>query len=216
MTDENNYKPLKLDPRMYDYIRTTAITTIPDALVEMITNSVDAYNISNENNPKYNPITIDFSLENSKITVIDQAIGMTDKDMETHILSVGSYTSAYLSRGHFSRGIKDISALGNITFTGIKDDVIYQCRIRTDGYGAILNNGTPITDELRQQYKIIKNGFHVELEITKIDCIEWEHEDFESHFALRDIVNDNRYNIIFNYLDTNTSRKLNYVFPENR
>lgn len=200
----DNFKNLELDYRMYQYLRNSAITNLYDALLELITNSIDAY--SNFNSTKQ--INIFFDSTNRNIKVIDQAIGLDAILMEKAFLTVGTYLSNDEKRGHFSRGAKDISAIGDITFTAIKDNKISQCKILSNGTGAMIIKNKLVTNSERLQYKINKNGLHVNLDlISTIDLnINWD--KLVNHYALRDILKDSNVNII---LETNNdTRQLKY------
>lgn len=205
------YKPLTLNSRMYQYIRASAITNLDDALVELITNCIDAY-IGIDNNP--NLININFSKTNKYIEIIDQAIGLTADKMKVCFLEVGTYVSDERKRGHFSRGAKDISALGDCTFIAIKDNKYSMCKILYDGLGAMLVSDADITEEIRNQTQITNNGFYVKVEIEIQEIVNNFNSDvFIYHYALRDIFSNDKFNIILNNLDTNTQKQLKYTFP---
>lgn len=206
------YKQLLLNSRMYQYIRSSTIVNLDDALVELITNSVDAYNEIN-NNP--NLITINFSKQNNYIEVIDQATGLNASQMNVCFLEVGTYTSNDFKRGHFSRGAKDISALGDCTFIAIQDGTYSVCKILYEGLGAMLVMDCPVTDEIRNNAAIKNNGLYVKLEIKMVDIINnFDPSCFSYHYSLRDILSSDKYNIVFNDVDNNTQNILKYTFPE--
>jgi len=209
---EIEYKPLTLNSRMYQYIRASAITNLDDALVELITNCVDAY-ININNNPNF--IDINISKTNKYIEIIDQAIGLDAEKMKVCFLEVGTYVSDERKRGHFSRGAKDITALGDCTFIAIKDNKYSVCKILYDGLGAMIISDADVTDEIRNQTNIINNGFYVKLEAKINDVINNFNQDtFIYHYALRDILSSDKYNVLLNDLDTNTQTKLTYTFPD--
>ena len=102
---------INISERAYKYIRQFTIKNINDALVELITNATDAYNKT-----QYIERVIKINIYNeSRITVTDCAIGLTSDELSKAFLQVGNYTADDTSRGFFSRGAKDISALGNMT-----------------------------------------------------------------------------------------------------
>ena len=61
-----SYTPLSIGTRAYKYIRSGAVKSIVDALIELITNSHDAYNNS-ENLEKPYKINIFTNFEKKKI-----------------------------------------------------------------------------------------------------------------------------------------------------
>jgi hypothetical protein len=208
MSTELEY--LELDPRLYEYIRKTAIKNIDDALLELITNSIDAYNSINSINRLIN---IDVNRKEGYLIVRDQATGLTGEKMKNCFLKVGGYNANNGSRGYFSRGAKDISSLGDITFTCIKDGIISQCIIYSDTRYEITKINEIITDDIRAEYKILENGIEVKVEFTKKKMIQkWRNGNLIYHYALRDIF-ANRNNEIYLNIDSAIER-LQYTFPE--
>ena len=208
---EPNFQPLVLNSRMYQYIRASAITNLDDALVELITNCVDAYTNIN-NNP--NTINIYLSKERNTVEVVDQAIGMNAEFMKLCFLQVGTYVSNEAKRGHFSRGAKDITALGDCTFIAIKDGLCSSCKILYDGRGAMMCENIPVTDEHRLETKISNNGLFVKIDIKRENIMnDFNCTVFPYHFALRDIFSNNRYQINITDLDLNTTEQIKYNFP---
>ena len=201
---------LELDPRLYEYIRKTAIKNIDDALLELITNSIDAYNSIDSTNRLIN---IDVNRKEGYLMVRDQAIGLTGERMKDCFLKVGVYNANNNARGYFSRGAKDISALGDITFTCIKDGKISQCTIYNDTRYRITKFNGEVTEELREEHKILENGIEVKVNFTKKRMIKkWRDNNLVYHYALRDIFAD-RNNEIYLNIDSNVQR-LQYTFPE--
>ena len=213
---EPTYEYLTLDSRMYEYIRTTAITNINDALVELITNSVDAYT-GITNNP--NKIRINYNKTNKTIKVTDYAIGLTGTAMEQNFLTVGSYTSDYYKRGHFSRGAKDISAIGHITFETIKDNKFSSVKIKDTGMGAVLAKDIDATQEHRDRLGFVDetvNGLSVTVELTKVSVDNWRTIYFRRHYALRDIMSNSAYEVTFIDEDLATQQVVTYGHPNGK
>ena len=206
-----NYQSLYLNPRMYQYIRASAITNIDDAIVELLTNCVDAYS-SIENNP--NQILINISKKNNYIEVIDQAIGMNAEKMKTCFLEVGTYVSDETKRGHFSRGAKDITALGDCTFIAIKDNKYSICKILYDGRCAMIVEDNDITDEVRTQTNIMNNGLYVKLEIKNNTINDFNSDNFVYHYALRDIFSNTNFEIKLHDLDQKIKKNIKYNKPD--
>ena len=120
-----SFQPLSIGSRAYKYIRMGAVKNVVDALIELITNSHDAYNkdstLSKPHNIRIKPYYTGRKYI-EKVSLIDNAIGLTGDEMERNFLTVGNYTSESGSRGFFSRGAKDISNIGNVTFQSIKNN----------------------------------------------------------------------------------------------
>ena len=182
MTTE--FKNLELDYRMYQYIRNNSITNLYDALVELITNCIDAYSTTSLDkiiNINYKPSTRD-------LTIIDNAIGLDSATMEKAFLTVGTYLSSDTKRGHFSRGAKDISAIADVTFTAIKDNKLSQCKILSNGTGAMLVSDRDVTDTERLSLGIPQNGLNVHLDLINTLELVLDWEKLKRHYALRDIL----------------------------
>lgn len=203
------YKNLELDYRMYQYLRNNAITNLYDALIELITNSVDAYRtLSGDKN-----IKIVFDSTSRNLKVIDNAIGLDSETMVKAFLTVGTYMSNDENRGHFSRGAKDISAIADVTFTAIKNNKLSQCKILSNGTGALLVSDRDVTETERNELRIPTNGLHVNLDlINTLDLtISWD--KLSRHYALRDILASNDINILLE-TEGNTT-PITYLPPSN-
>ena len=200
----SEFKNLELDYRMYQYLRNSAITNLYDALLELITNSIDAYT----NIPGNKQINIFFNSTTRNLKVIDQACGLNSSSMEKAFLTVGTYMSNDDKRGHFSRGAKDISAIADVTFTSIKDNKICQCKILSNGTGAMIIKDKEVSNQDRLKYKIKKNGLHVNLDLIQTLDLTIDWNKLTKHYALRDILKDNNVNIV---LDSNgNTTQINY------
>ena len=178
-----------LDERVYKYIRQFTIKSVEDALIELITNSVDAYKRGSIEQKRIDIVLPD----TNHINVIDNAIGIGGEDMEKCFLQVGGYTNVDGSRGFFCRGAKDISAIANLTFSSIKDGKFSQCSLNTDAYGKITVMDQDVTQEQRDQYKIPGNGLHVDMHLLpnfadpNIDNLA---QSLRDTAQLRDIMSD--------------------------
>lgn len=181
------YKNLELDYRMYQYIRNNSITNIYDALIELITNSIDAYSTMEGKKT----ICIKYCAMKREICVIDNAIGLTGEQMNKAFLTVGKYLSDDNKRGHFSRGAKDISAIANVTFTSIKDDKCSECKILSNGTGALLVTDKDATTVDRDHCCVASgNGLHVKMELIDTVDLTVDWNKLAKHYALRDILTD--------------------------
>lgn len=213
---------INISERAYKYIRQFTIKTIDDALVEVITNSIDAYN-KTQYVEKY--IYIDI-YDQHTIRVTDHALGLTSEGLQQCFLQLGSFTSSDSSRGFFSRGAKDISALGDVIFDTIKDGKYSQCVLNTDAYGMITISDIPATSEHRIQHNIPEplNGLSVTLKLLP----NFQSIDINNLYdiccklgVLRDI-NTNPQNYIYlrKYTgDAKTeifNRRINYTYPNSQ
>lgn len=156
---------IRITERAYKYIREFTIKSVNDAMVELITNCVDAYNKSSLIS-KERHIKIDV-FDQNKINVSDRALGLTSEELESCFLQIGNFTSSETSRGFFSRGAKDITALGNVTFNSIKNNKYSQCVLNTDAYGHSTISNVDVTSEIRNRFDIPEgsNGLCVTLEL---------------------------------------------------
>lgn len=156
-----------ISERAYKYIRQFTIKSVEDAMVELITNCIDAYGSSRSFDGKEKLVYIDYNIDQHIITVADNAIGMHADVMEKCFLSVGNYTNTEGSRGFFSRGAKDVSAIGDLHFKSIKDGKYSSCVLNNEAYGSILDNRVEATDEHYELCSIPrgKNGVSVSLKL---------------------------------------------------
>jgi len=115
-----------------------AIRDIYDGIIELVTNSDDAYARAGTHG------RIDIEIErrrrgsSSLLKVRDFAGGLTHDDMNNKLSSVGSRRHSGLAdggdvRGTNSRGAKDVAALGLVTFESITDGQYVRCQITTCG-----------------------------------------------------------------------------------
>ena len=142
---------IDLNERAYKYIRQFTIKSVEDALIELITNCIDAYNRSGKLLKK---IEIEYSDATGSIKVRDYATGLTGEDMEKCFLQVGGLTNSGDSRGFFSRGAKDISAIGNVVFETVKDNKYSRVYLNNDAYGKVEVVDQTIDQETRDSMGI--------------------------------------------------------------
>lgn len=193
----SNLSFIGVSERAYKYIRQFTIKSVDDAMIELITNAVDAYNKTDYTERL---IQIDVMSE-SEVIVRDRAIGLTAEEMASCFLQVGTYTAESESRGFFSRGAKDISSLGDIYFNTVKDNKYSECVLNTDAYGAVTVENIDITPEIREKLGIPvpHSGLEVVIKLlpnfasaTPIDL----YNSISKLGVLRDIVMDPRNNIV--------------------
>jgi hypothetical protein len=215
---ELNY--LNIDPRAYKYIRETSVRSIYDAFVELITNSIDAYNNPIFNNANSKEINIVLDVSKNSLKIYDNAIGLSGELLQAYFLTVGQYSATDTSRGYFSRGAKDLCAIGNVSASSIKNDKFSQCIINTMGMGQMTYINIPATPELREQYRILYgNGFHTEIIFKSTFSYNVDDiiNNLQKHYALRDILSNNEYTINLELIKLNNDvikQQILYIFPD--
>lgn len=156
---------LLLSNRYFTMSSGSSVQSVPGALIELITNSLDAYaNI----NPKNVWLYLTFNTDSTIYTVIDNACGMSFTDMSEKLMIVGNYTASNNSRGIYSTGAKDCASLGDISFTSIKDNLISSITISSISTGANITINMQdelVTDAQRTLYRITSNGTYVTLTV---------------------------------------------------
>lgn len=189
--------PLILTNRLYRYIKSSAIVGIVQAGVELVTNSDDAYRKSELTAPFRFDIVVDY--KNKELIVYDQAIGLTGDGMISSFGQVGDYTSDMIARGYFSRGAKDITAIGHATFVAIKDGKISEVSISTTDMFTVIRKDDDVTQEDRDTYGIVENGLWSKLQVKdSITFPSYERmSEINKYFSMRDIFGneDNHINI---------------------
>ena len=207
-----NLKPLNISMRAYSYIKRFAISSLIEALVELITNSDDAYKSSNN----FQIIEIEV-IDEKTIKCRDFATGLNSENLEKNFLQVGNYTSIEGNRGFFSRGAKDVSALGDVIFETIKDDKYSSCIIKYNSDAGMLESDISVLDqqEKRIDTGLSNNGLVVTLNLTennKINDIQKLKLSIEKHYSLRNILSDPDKELIF--IHNQISERIQYTYPK--
>ena len=207
---------IQFNERAYKFIRGSAVSHIMDAIVELITNSDDAYDKGKIKRKKIH-IHLDYK---GQLIITDQAIGLTSIDMKKCFLQVGNYTSQQDNRGFFSRGAKDISALGDVYFESIKDNKYSKLLLDKNANGELQISDESINEIVRKKLQIINNGLRVTINLNEgvqIPNPKAMLEIYSRHISLRNILNNSDCTITFedspefefNYKEF----KFNYSFP---
>jgi len=207
---------INISQRAYQYIRQFTIKSVNDGLIELITNSVDAYNRLPEGSVLPRNVWVQI-INPDTIKVIDNAIGLNAAGLNSCFLQVGNYTADTNSRGFFSRGAKDISALGDLTFDAIKDGLYSQCTITTDTLGTLTVQNVPATETIREQIGILdnNNGLCVTIKLLpnfQNMNVELLYQSLCNISQLRDINSNLNNNIYFSDNNGFNSRIL-YTYP---
>lgn len=114
---------VQVDRRHLRMQASQSIRTVEDALVELITNSDDAYRRLGDEDSAI-MVVVTRRHAGSQVEVRDRAGGMTDDELRRKILRYGGFEAGSDGRGFMGRGAKDIVALGEATFETVKDGVI--------------------------------------------------------------------------------------------
>jgi len=156
--------------------------SIAKILTELITNSDDSYKRLEENAQRAGgagavedpaQLVILFERGKRRISVIDRAQGLTDKEMEERFVTYGQESSdrskGYRTRSLFGKGLRDVLfTQKNGQVKSIKDDLFYNCRFKwkdsDGGQRPVVDIKAPsrATAELRKALRIADNGTLVE------------------------------------------------------
>ena len=188
------------------------------ALIELITNSDDAYG----DDPR-GKIRIDVEHRRSapwEIRVRDRARGMRKARMATAIGDIGLRTSGFEEggrvRGNLGRGAKDLAAFGPVTFESICDGFCSTMTLEPDG-----SFDDPVerkaTEEDRQRLGIPRgSGTIVSLKVDDhFRCPQHRKllERLSKHYQLRDINSDPRRELSLIDLNNGTTDGIRYGLP---
>jgi len=179
-----------------------AIRDIQDALVELVTNSDDAYQrIPKAERQKQYRIEIEVVRRRNEPTCVrvrDSAHGLTRAAMMKKIGEVGGRVSGMESghevRGTNSRGAKDIQALGKVSFESIaaEDGQFHRCALREWKFE--LAPSIKPTGSIRRELGILTgSGTRVSLELGQRHSVPQHDkllEQLGKLVALRDILAD--------------------------
>jgi hypothetical protein len=178
---------LSFSNRMYSYVK--AIKGVVDAVVELVTNSNDAYESTDI---KVKKTCIHVDIHNRELIVTDNALGMTGEEMLQKLSIVGNYTANETSRGFFSRGAKDINGIGNVEFTAIRDGKLSCLTLGYDDSFKLTRENENVTLLAREDLGIPENGFHVRVKLLDFVKIPTLHSiaNLPKFISLRDIFQD--------------------------
>jgi hypothetical protein len=201
-----------------------AIRDIYDAIVELVTNSDDRYQLLNKDGK------IDIEIERrrgkkiSLLKVRDFADGMDADTMEKKLSFMGGRESGMANgenvRGTHSRGAKDVAALGRVMFESITADGYYnKCEI-TSYFEFILHESEEATQNIRTTLGIPQGtGTLVTIEMEKTFNMPL-HDTLKRHIerlvSLRGIINDCRREIILRDLNQKTEVQLSVPHIEGK
>lgn len=192
------------DKRLYKYIKMTAIPNESMAFVEYIKNSYDSYVRGDKTNEEMY-INIGVNVKERYIYAIDRAEGMSCENLVENFSQVGSHTggSSESVNALFSKGATDTTALGTVTYTSIKDNLISSCTITHNDVFSIIVSNKNVTDEERIKFNIPENGTHLKLKLLDTYTIR-KYSDIKNiykYFSLGTIVSHENTKLLFDFID---------------
>ena len=118
---------LRFDNRYFQLTRSFAVKNFEDALIELLTNCVDAYTRLGDT-ASVKPVHVKLSNDRKTISILDNGVGMFPADAEYNLLNVGkSNTDSSKTRGVFNRGARDCTSIGTIRFYCLREN--QWCRV---------------------------------------------------------------------------------------
>jgi len=199
-----------------------SVRDIFDAIVELVTNSDDRYQILGTEG------VIDIEIERrrgktpSVLIVRDFADGMNAAIMEKKLSFIGGRDSGLdkgeAVRGTHSRGAKDVAALGRIVFQSIAGDgKFHSCEI-TPYFEFILHESQEITPKIRRALGIPKGtGTLVKIELDHTQRVP-QYDNLKDQIcrltSLRGVLADNRRKVVLRDIGKNRKDVLSAPFVE--
>ena len=205
VTNVVKQQELKVSRRTISQNASLAVRDIYDAIVELVTNADDRYQVLKTKGTIEIEVTRKRGVS-SILAVRDYADGMTSDVMDRKLGTIGNRVSGMEKglavRGTNSRGAKDIAALGKVTFESIGDDgKLHMCCI-TDTFEYQLYESREVTKNERRRLGIGEGtGTLVTLEFkSSYKTPIPRHEELVKKIALlvplRDIIREQRTTII--------------------
>lgn len=194
---------LTINHRAYKFIRSQAIKNVYDGLVELVTNAVDAYRKREKfKSLRKWPIIVDAVWKRNKLVevfVTDHALGLDAKSMKRCFMQVGAFTSdVKTSRGFFSRGAKDVCALGTVWYETIHEGQYSKVILTHEGKGELRFAGVPASQQQRQALEIPRNGLRARIQLNRsFQTITPEHfyQTLKHNYLLRDVFSDSNFDV---------------------
>ncbi len=186
-------KAVEVDPRNLKMQSAQAIRIVADALVELITNSDDAYHEIGDDRGKIIVEVTRLRGEKSGVVVVkDRAGGMSLEEMKKKILKYGAFSAAVKSRGFMGRGAKDIVALGCASFEAIKEGSIHRIDIDSQFEGDIKKSDKATKEDYDTHgLRPGKGGMQVTLAVSKrhsVPLLKTLVRDLQRLPTLRDLI----------------------------
>ena len=189
---------LKVNARAIMQSAKTAIRDIYDAIIELVTNSDDRYQILKREGVIEIEVLRRRGKNPSILQVRDFADGMNADTMREKLSIMGERVSGLdkgeLVRGTHSRGAKDVAAIGRVVFESIAEDGLYhKCEI-TPFFDFVSPESQPATPSVRKRIGITKNtGTLVTIELDGTHRVP-QHENLKDQLrrlvSIREILHD--------------------------
>lgn len=197
------------------------------AIVELITNADDSYIRLESKDKVANIIEILYKKEGYRglFAVRDHAEGMSREDVKNKFIAkYGSATSGMQAgkkvRGYFGQGGTDaLAGMQNGMIRTFKNNQFVECKLFMEQNRTVyeIDDSIPATSELRNKYKIDKDGtvtsFEADRKVPQFDTV---HEELANNSLLRKIMtNPNRKISLIDGISGKT-RPLQYQMPEGK
>ena len=215
---------LKVHIRQMLHSRETAIRSIYEAIVELLTNPGDSYNRLFRNKKRaqqFGPILIEYyrSLKNPYLRIYDQAEGMSHQKLLKSFSMYRERTSEVGDRGFMGYGASDCTALCDLFVQTIKDDEFSQLKLKQNT--EIEHGSTKVTSKHRKELKLKRgDGTVATLYINpkrqkiKLPQIDKLIELLPQHFAVNSLLNEKSEGAKVNLRDANKKTTLHLVYRE--
>ncbi|MEC7694386.1 MAG: hypothetical protein VX446_08325 [Bacteroidota bacterium] len=187
-----------IDPRAYNLVKAAAIGSVVDAIVELVTNCDDAYQVATPGSVPA-PFPIDIEVDYSggvdddvsgTLTVRDAATGMTGTHLCKAMTIIGQHLASADQRGFFSRGAKDVSVLGRVRFHTVKGGRYSSLSLFPDSTYEVHTLDTEATPAVRVATGLAGNGTTVVIDVLQrfgLKSPAYFEEDFHKVLPLRNI-----------------------------
>lgn len=204
---------LEVDTRNINQNARLAIRDVMDAIVELVTNADDRYQILGRAGKIEIEIERRHTPSRCVLRVRDFADGMTASTMDNKIARIGGRVSGMerglAVRGTNSRGAKDVAALGPVTFESIAEDGMHHRSRITEFWDYNLFQSTRPTPQIRKRIGIPEGtGTLVEIEIDPNHSVP-RHETLlqklRTLVSLRDILSDPNREVVL--VDASSGRR---------
>ena len=203
--------------------RDLAMPTIFEALLEILTNSDDAYESLNNSLNYLGDVRIEYDRGGKKnptiLRVKDKAIGMDFNQMKDKLMTYHKKTST-TSRSFFGRGLRDVTALGDVKVSSIKDGLFSEVVMSQDlNVIANASNEKPTKDETKY-LGTKKHGTTIEVTIPAGSksqynpLVETIINTLPRHYALSRILHSKNKTLNLNIVADKIDNKLVHIEPD--
>lgn len=218
---------ISIHPRAYNLIKSATIISVAEGLVEIITNSDDSYQAMDPSPPSF-PIRVDVSYKGCVdtagcVSITDNAKGMSGTKMERVLTVVGEEVAEDFQRGFFSRGAKDVSAIGKVVFESICMGGYSRLHLYPDSTFEIVTKDEPATPSLRKALGIPESGTRVTIHVLHaigLPSYDYFVTTFPRILQLRSIFASTKHEVTLSISNHATqpdiTTRIQYTFPEGK